>query len=47
MIHLAYEFRLSPSQVLAESPRMQLTMMRYLRWRSVEARKAQKGGGNG
>jgi hypothetical protein len=25
--------------VLAESPRMQTTMMRYLRWRSNEMRK--------
>lgn len=43
-MHLAYEFHLSPAEVLAESPRMQATMMRYLRWRGVQARKAQKGG---
>ena len=31
---------MTPSQVLAESPRMQITMLRYLRWRSVQSRKA-------
>lgn len=31
---------MTPSEVLAESPRMQFTMMRYLRWRASESRKA-------
>jgi hypothetical protein len=30
--------------VLAESPRMQATMLRYLRWRALQAGKPQKGG---
>jgi len=33
---------MSPSAVLAESPRMITTMERYLRWRMVEERKASK-----
>lgn len=41
-MHLAYEFGLSPSAVLAESPRMQVTMMRYLRWRNYELEKARR-----
>lgn len=35
---------MTPSEVLAESPRMQVTMLRYLRWRSVQMQKARKGG---
>jgi len=41
--HLAYEFHLAPSVVLAESPRMQVTMLRYLRWRGNEMKKAREG----
>lgn len=43
MAHLAYEFGLAPSAVLSESPRMQVTMLRYLRWRNYQMRKAQEG----
>jgi len=42
---LAYEFHLSPSQVLSESPRMQMTMLRYLKWRSYEIAKARRAKG--
>lgn len=42
-MHLAYEFGLSPSAVMAESDRVIITMQRYLRWRNVQERKAQKG----
>jgi hypothetical protein len=41
--HLAYEFHLAPSVVLAESDRMQVTMLRYLRWRGIKEREAQRG----
>lgn len=41
--HLAYEYHIPPSAVLAESPRMQVTMMRYLRWRGAQASKSQQG----
>ena len=34
---------MTPSEVLAETPRMQATMLRYLRWRSVQQTKARKG----
>lgn len=34
---------MAPSAVLAESSRMQATMMRYLRWRSVQMTKSRKG----
>jgi hypothetical protein len=46
-VHLAYEFRLAPSVVANESPRMIATMQRYLRWRGIEAKKAmtKKGAG--
>jgi hypothetical protein len=30
---------MAPSAVLNESPRMQATMFRYLRWRSIQSRK--------
>ena len=40
MAHIAHEFHIPPSAVLAESPRMQATMLRYLRWRVVEQQKA-------
>jgi hypothetical protein len=33
---------MSPSEVLAESDRMQATMIRYLRWRHVQSQKADK-----
>jgi hypothetical protein len=39
-VHLAYEWRVLPSQLAEESPRMLATMYRYLRWRAVEQRKA-------
>ena len=42
-MHLAYEFGLSPSVVMAESDRVITTMQRYLRWRGVQERKANKG----
>ena len=41
-MHLAYEFGLAPSQVVAESDRMIITMQRYLRWRQVQERKGSK-----
>jgi hypothetical protein len=41
---LAYEFHIPPSALLAESPRMLVTLQRYLRWRNVQERQAQKGG---
>lgn len=34
---------MAPSAVLAESPRMQSTMLRYLRWRSLQMNKPRKG----
>lgn len=34
---------MAPSAVLAESPRMQATMLRYLRWRSLQMSKPRKG----
>lgn len=34
---------MTPSEVLAESPRMQSTMHRYLRWRAVQISKPRKG----
>jgi hypothetical protein len=40
---LAYEFGITPAQVLAESDRMQATMGRYLRWRSIQEQQARKG----
>ncbi len=43
MAHLSYEFHIAPSQILNESPRMQATMMRYLRWRGIQQRKGMKG----
>ena len=39
MAHLSYEWKIPPSAVLAEDPRMQVTMLRYLRWRASESRK--------
>lgn len=39
-MHLAYEYRLAPSVVAAESPRMIATMWRYLRWRGIQERNA-------
>ena len=45
MAHLAYEFHIPPTAVLHESPRMQMTMMRYLHWRGVQERKARSGKG--
>ena len=42
MTHLAYEYHIPPSAVLAETPRMQATMLRYLRWRSVQQSKANR-----
>jgi hypothetical protein len=41
---LAYEYHIAPSQLLNESPRMLVTLQRYLRWRNVQERNAQKGG---
>jgi len=38
--HLAYEFHIAPSVLLAESDRMLITMLRYLRWRASNERKA-------
>ena len=37
MAHLSYEWHIPPSAVLAEDPRMQVTMLRYLRWRAAQA----------
>ena len=36
LVHLSYEFGLAPSVILAESDRMQVTMLRYLRWRHTQ-----------
>lgn len=42
IVHLAYEYHLAPSVLLAESDRMLWTMHRYLRWRQVEMNKGRK-----
>ena len=39
IVHLAYEYGLSPSQVMAEGDRMVWTMSRYLAWRAQESAK--------
>lgn len=41
-MHLAYEFHIPPSAILAESDRMIVTMQRYLRWRAYQHRKASR-----
>jgi hypothetical protein len=41
-VHLSYEWKVPPSALLDESPRMIATMHRYLRWRSSEMRKASR-----
>jgi hypothetical protein len=39
-VHLAYEYGITPSQVLAESDRMIFTMSKYLSWRANESRRS-------
>jgi len=40
IVHLAYEYGLAPSAVLAESDRMIFTMSKYLAWRAQESRRS-------
>jgi hypothetical protein len=42
LAHLAYEFKISPSELLMESDRMLWTMERYLHWRNTKANQAQR-----
>jgi len=41
-VHLAFEFKVPPSSLEHESPRMLATMQRYLEWRANEIQKQQK-----
>lgn len=40
MTHIAYEWKAMPDEVLRQSPRFIVTMLRYLRWRAVQMEKA-------
>jgi len=42
LAHLAFEYGISPSQLLAESPRMLFTMEKYLIWRSRQIENAKR-----